>query len=97
MIYVGQNSFRITVETGIDLSGVSSSQVYMRYFSPTLSTGAYVATVSASTDGTIYYDMTSTDTLANGVWTFWAHVTHGDSRVSIGEPFYVTVSEEGKA
>jgi hypothetical protein len=41
--------------------------------------------------------MTSTDSLANGVWTFWAYVTHADSRVSIGEPFYVTVSEEGKA
>jgi hypothetical protein len=41
--------------------------------------------------------MTSTDSLINGVWTFWAHVKHNDNRVSIGEPFYVTVSEEGKA
>jgi hypothetical protein len=97
MIYVGQNSYRLTVETGINLSGVSSSQIYLRYFSPTLSTGSYVATVSASTAGTIYYDMTSTDSLASGVWTFWVYVTHADSRVSIGEPFYVTVSEEGKA
>ena len=81
MIYVGQNSFRITVETSIDLSGVSSSQIYMRYFSPTLSTGAYVATVSVSTAGTIYYDMSSTDSLATGVWTFWASIVRASSSV----------------
>ena len=95
MIYVGQNSFRLTVETGIDLSGVSSSNVYLRYQSPTLSTGEYVLTVSVSTAGTVYYDMTSTDSLATGLWTFWAYVTHNDSRISIGDPFGVTVTSEG--
>ena len=70
MIYVGQNAFRITVETGIDLSGVSSSLIFLRYATPSLSTGDFVATVSDSTAGTIYYDCTSTDTLAKGVHVF---------------------------
>lgn len=95
MIYVGQNSFRLTVETGIDLSGVSSSLVFLRYRAPSLSTGEYAPTVTASTAGTFIYDFTSTESLESGLWTMWAHVTHADARVSIGEPFTMTVKAEG--
>jgi hypothetical protein len=96
MIYVGQNSFRLVVTTSINLAGVSSSLVFLRYKSPmTLSTGQYPATVLTSTAGIIYYDFTSTDSLEDGLWTMWAFVTHADTRTSIGEPFQFTVRNEG--
>jgi hypothetical protein len=96
MIYVGQNSFRLVVTTAIDLSGVSSSLVFLRYRAPmTLSTGEYSATILTSTAGIICYDFTSTDSLEDGLWTMWAYVTHPDTRISIGEPFQFTVRNEG--
>ena len=96
MIYVGQNAFKIYVDTGIDLSGVSSSLVLLRYSSPTLSTGEFTATVVTSTDGIIQYECTSTDTFEKGKWVFWAYVTHSTGRISIGDPFLVTVKSEGE-
>ena len=95
MIYTGQNGFRIQVETSYNLTGVSSSLVFLRYISPSLSTGAYAATVLVSTAGTIYYDPVSTDTFAKGAWVFWAHVTLSTGRVCIGDPFIMTVRTEG--
>ena len=96
MIYVGQNAFRLVVTTDINLTGVSSSLVYLRFRSPmTLSTGEYTATVLTSTAGIIFYDFKSTDSLEDGLWTMWAYVIHPDTRVSIGEPFQFTVRYEG--
>jgi hypothetical protein len=95
MIYVGQNAFRMQVETEINLTGVSSSAVFLRFVSPNLSTGQYTATILSSTGGTLYYDFTSTDSLMAGLWVFWAYATHSTGRVSIGEPFTVMVKAEG--
>jgi hypothetical protein len=93
MIYTGQNSFRLVLDTTIDITGASS--ISIRYASPTLSTGSYTATALVSTAGTMFYDFTSTDSLAVGVWVFWAYVKHVDTRVSIGDPVAVTVRTEG--
>jgi len=95
MIYVGQNAFKVYVDTGIDLTGVSSSNVYLRYSSPTLSTGALVATVVTSTAGIIQYECTSTDIFEVGKWVMWTHVTHSTGRISIGDPFLMEVKAEG--
>jgi len=95
MIYVGQNAFQIVVDTGFNLAGVSSSQVYLRYTSPTLSTGVFVATIVTSTAGIISYTCGSTDTFEFGKWVMWAHVTHSTGRISIGDPFLITVKAEG--
>jgi hypothetical protein len=97
MIYVGQNAFKIYVDTGINLTGVSSSLIFLRYASPTLSTGVFAATVVTSTAGIIQYECTSTDSFEKGVWSMWAHVTHSTGRVSIGDPFLVTVKAEGES
>jgi hypothetical protein len=96
MIYVGQNAFRLQVETGVDLTGASSSLIKIRYASPSLSTGEYDGTVLVSTAGSIYKDFTSSMSLEKGEWVFWAYVTWADSRVSIGDPFPLTVMSEGQ-
>lgn len=95
MIYVGQNAFRLNVDTAIDLSGASTTNIFLRYSSPSLSTGHYLPTVADSTAGTMYYDFTSTQSLEAGVWVLWAYVVHVDNRVSIGDPFEMTVKAEG--
>jgi hypothetical protein len=95
MIYVGQNAFRLNVDTGIDLSGASSSNVYIKYISPSLTTGSFLPVISTGSTGYMYYDFTSTQSLEKGVWTFWAYVICTDSRISIGDPFQMTVKNEG--
>ena len=95
MIYVGQNAVKFRVDTDIDLTTVSSSQIYLRYYAPNTSSGEYAATVETSTDGIVYYNMQSSETLSTGLYRMWAHVTHADGRVSIGEPFSFTVKAEG--
>lgn len=96
MIYVGQNSFRLNIDTTCDLTGVSSSQIFIRYTSPSLSTGEFIPTIVSSTFGTLYYDFTSTQSLEAGQWNMWIYATHTDSRVSISDPFSMTVTAEGK-
>ena len=95
MIYVGQNSFRLNVDTAIDLSGASSSDIYLRYTSPTLSTGEWLPTVDVSTAGTLYFDFGSTYSLESGEWVVWAYAKMSDSRISIGDPFTMVVKSEG--
>ena len=95
MIYVGQNSFQIVIDTDFNLAGVSSSDVFLRYTSPSLTTGQFAPAITTSTDGILTYTCTSTNTFEAGVWVMWIHATHGDTRVSIGEPFLVTVKSEG--
>lgn len=95
MIYVSQNAFRLNVDTNIDLTSASSSLIYIRYFSPTLSTGQFTVNKSTETNTYIYRDFTTTDSLAAGDWVMWAHITHPDNRISIGDPFRVTVKAEG--
>ena len=95
MIYVGQNAFQIVVDTGFNFTGVSSSQVFLRYTSPTLSTGQFVATVVTSTAGILSYTCGSTDSFEMGVWAMWAWAMQSTGRVMIGDPFLVTVKAEG--
>lgn len=95
MIYTGQTSIQFNVDTDIDLTTVSSSQIYLRYYAPDLSTGQFVPTVVSSTDGTLVYHVEPSVALSTGLYRMWAHVTHADGRISIGEPFSFTVRAEG--
>ena len=95
MIYVGQNAFQIVVNTGFNFTGVSSSQIWLRYTSPSLSTGAFIPSVVTSTAGILAYTCGSTDSFEMGVWAMWAYAIQSTGRVMIGDPFLVTVKAEG--
>jgi hypothetical protein len=90
-VYVGQDSLRIELDTGVDLSTALS--VVIKFIKPDGTTGSWTGTVSETK---VYYDFTSTATLAiSGIWTVWAYATFADSRVAAGAPAQFTVKAEG--
>ena len=91
-IYVNQNSLRLTLQTGVDIS--EASNLLIKYIKPDkATTGNFSATISGTTD--LYYDFAGTELDTPGEWTFYAFVIFSDARTAPGEPVYITVYNEG--
>ena len=91
-IYVDQESLRLTLQTGVDISGSSARAI--KFLKPDQSTtGSWDATVTGTED--LYYDFDGSELDVSGEWTFWAFVTFGDGRTAPGEPVFMKVYEEG--
>lgn len=90
-----QTKLRLKLKTGIDMSAgtgevPASQKIYYwnpsNTNSPLLNTnrdGDWDATIlsGSETDGIVYYDLTLSDPMARGTWTFRAAITYSDSRV----------------
>lgn len=95
LIYKGQTYLRITLTTGIDLSGATA---YIIYEKPSGTVGTWNANIqSPHNEGTIYYDVgTSADINEAGNWTFWASIYSSTGKWAPGEPFTKFIYEPGK-
>lgn len=94
-IYLNQDSLRIQLTTGVDITGASTTEI--RFKKPVSGdSSAWTATVGDPGAGAIYFDLTGTELDEVGTWTFWAYVTFSDGRSAPGEPVKVTVYTEGE-
>jgi hypothetical protein len=93
-IYVGQTDLTIKLETGKNLTGITSAEI--KYRNPAGVLGYFTAVVSDPVKGIIDYSVTSAgDINIAGDWTFWAKITDNQGLISIGEPFTYRVNKQG--
>ncbi len=90
-IYQNQESLRLTLQTGVDISAATARLI--KYIKPGDVEGSFSATLSGTTD--IYYDFAADDLDLVGDWVFWAFITFSDARTAPGEPVTIRVYEEG--
>ena len=91
-IFKGQD-FRLTLTGGIDITDGSAKIQYFKPGSKTVT--EKTATVSSATTAVCYYDFTSTDNDAVGMWVFWLKLTASDSKIYYGEPFKLGIHTPG--
>lgn len=75
IIFRHQGYFKITIDTGIDLSSADIHEIV--YIKPHLSTGTYEATVVGTGSTQLEYQFTNDDLDQIGIWSFQAHVEIG--------------------
>jgi hypothetical protein len=89
-VYINQSKLTLKCDTKIQLKGVTSSVI--KYKKPSGTTGQFTATI----DGTkLVYIVQNNDLNEAGDWIFWSYVTFQDGKSAPGEPFTLTVFEEG--
>ena len=94
-VYLNQNSLRLKVDTGVDITGATTRLI--KYKKPDATAGQFIATADTpTTAGIIYYDFVNTELDQEGVWTMWSYVTFADARSAPGEPFKLIVYVEGE-
>jgi len=93
-IYKNQSALRLTLETGVALTGAT---LKIRYVKPDGSSGLWNATLSGTT--AIYYDFHNSAGISEldqeGQWEFNAYITFSDGRIAPGEPVFIVVYAEG--
>lgn len=72
--YVG-DTIRISVETGIDLSGYATLQI--KFGRPNRSIGIWPATIDPTDDSKMYYDTDVNDLNMEGKWILQANAKDG--------------------
>jgi hypothetical protein len=96
MIFTAQDSLRIVLKAGIDLS--SATTVYVGMKSPTgtisLLTATKDVTNYATASGAVYKDLIDPLT-RKGYWKFWIEAVFPDSRRGVGEAHTVYVYARG--
>lgn len=92
-IYVNQSSLRMTLDTGVVLTGATTLQI--KHIKTDLSTGFWVASIDPSDANKLFYDFINTELDQSGNWIFWAFVIFSDGRNAPGEPVKVKVHEQG--
>lgn len=92
-IYINQSSLKLTLQTGVTLTGASSLRI--GYKKPDLveTIGYWDATISGTQD--LFYEFTSMELDIAGLWAFWAYVIFADGRNAPGEAVFVRVYEQG--
>lgn len=94
MIYKGQTELSIRVNTGVDITGATSTLI--KYKDPNGLEGSFTASIYDSYEGILNYDIvSSTDLNVVGKWTFWSYVTFANAKSAPGKPFTVEVFKEG--
>jgi hypothetical protein len=93
-IYKGQTKLTFNIETETDLTGVIS--VELKYKNPAGILGSFPATILDITKGIINFTFSnSTQTTPSGSWTYWVKATYSSGQVIFGEPYILTIHEEG--
>lgn len=92
-IFVGQSDLILRLETGVNLTGVSSPQIVYR--KPSGTESAWTATITGPGSSILSYDVANTGILDEaGTWTIWASVTFSTG-VALGEPVRLDVYAAG--
>lgn len=90
-LYKGQAEARISIDTGVDLTG-GTGQI-IKYRKPNGATGSWPATISGTK---LIHDVASSSELdVSGLWTAWPWLTFPDGRTAPGKPQTFLVPEEG--
>ena len=93
-IYVGQNSLRIRMKVGQDITDANALQI--GYTDPQGNSANWTATEEDATAGIIYYDVVNTTELdEDGVWKFQAKITFSDGRIGYGLVNEVNIFDVG--
>ena len=93
-IYKNQDSLRIKLHLGCDISGATA---LIKYKDPNGVEDSWAVTaVEDTANGIVYKDFVEDETLeVSGIWTFWGYVTFADGRVAPGEAFTQMIYDEG--
>jgi hypothetical protein len=95
-IYVGQTDLTIKLETGKNLTDITTGSFAIKYRKPNGVIASFDATATDLVKGIIQYSVQNeTDLDIPGDWTFWAKITDNQGLISIGEPFFVLVYKQG--
>jgi hypothetical protein len=93
-VYVGQSALTILLETGIDLSTATTTEI--RYKKPDGTEGSWPATVTGSSNTKLSYGVADTSQLdQEGEWKVWAYAVFS-SGTAIGEAASMTVYHAGQ-
>ena len=93
-IYKGQTDLTIEVNTGKDLTGVTSVKIAFK--KPNGIVGFFNPTITNIKSGIIvYYAVNPTDINIAGTWKIWAEIIDSQGLVSIGETSTFNVFEKG--
>ncbi len=81
--FEGSNAIRIILKTSIDFTSESPSSVEILYKKPDGTDGTWTASIltGSESEGKIYYDMQTTESLIEGLWYVKAKLTYSDGRV----------------
>lgn len=94
-IYKNQTDLKIVVMTNKNLSGYSD--VRLKYKDPSGADGYFPVEIENPINGMVSYSTPLNTPLdKEGNWTFWIYATSPSGFVSIGEPFKLTVNNEGQ-
>lgn len=93
LIYVGQESLELRMDTNIDISGASSLKI--KYKKPDGTTGSWEGTLYGTTyiKKAFLKDGGELDTSGN--WIFWTWATMADGREIMGKPLQIYIKAEG--
>lgn len=94
VFFEGQNAVKFRLYGLGNLT--DASEIYIKYKKPDGTLGQWSATVEDITSGIIFYNMTDTEFLTAGLWTYWSYVIFSDGRVGIGNIFKITIRKEGE-
>ena len=95
-IYVGQTKLTFYATVNVDIAGAQEMKI--KYKKPVSGTeGFWTATEEAASAGILKYNVASTSILDEaGVWILWGWVKDSNGKVAPGDPFKITVYEEGQ-
>lgn len=94
-LYERMSKFELDINLGVDFTGGSA---IVKYIKPDRTTGSFSANVTVLNyaTGLIRLTVTSpTDFDVVGRWILWGYATFSDATNSAGEPFEITIYEEG--
>jgi len=91
-IYTSQSALRVQLTCNTSLASITTASI--KAMNPSGTTTTWTATVSGTTSGTIYYDLTTALTVA-GPWKFWSYIVFADGRIGIGDVVSQDVKPQG--
>ncbi len=92
-IYTNQSALRVQLTCGTSLASITSAHIKMKDSAG--ATTSWTATVSDTSSGTIYYDLTTALTVA-GPAKFWSYVVFSDGRIGIGDVVSQDIRTQGR-
>jgi len=93
-IYVAQTAVTFQATVREDITGATCA---IKYKKPDGTAGSWTAAIVTAATGVIKYEVETSSILGlAGDWVLWAYITFLDGTVAAGEPFTVTVYDEGR-
>jgi len=91
-LYTSQSALRVQLTCGTSLASITSAHIKMKDSAGSIT--SWTATVSDTSSGTIYYNLTTALTTA-GPAKFWRYVIFSDGRIGIGDVVEQEIKPQG--